>query len=295
MKAIIVCNTAGDYISIINLEDYSVENLPLDLGEKPVGPHGISWHNNTLITANNYSNSISIIDLQNKRQIKNIYAGAHPNDVEVCNNRAYVVCGESNSMSVIDISSGDILFDIPLEGCPHSIDMDDDKEVAYVTNVESNSLSIVDCKLNKVVKTVKVMDYPIKVLLSKNKKMIYICESYFGQDIEGYIHIFSIENEKFIKRIKVGLCPNDMCEENGRLYVTNFSDGSISIVDIEKGIEIKKIFIGGMPKGIIKIGDDIIIADYMSGKIKNINLKKNIIKIIASGKEPNAMILTHHH
>lgn len=295
MESIVVCNTAGDFISIINLKDYSVENVPLDLGEKPVGPHGIECYKNNLITANNYSNSISVIDLLNKKEIKNVYVGSHPNDVKILKDKAYVVCGESNSLVVIDIFTGEFLFEIPLEGCPHSIEIDENKSIAYIANIEGNSLSVVDCSSNKVIKYVNSLEAPIKVLLSKDKKMLYLCESYIGKDIEGYISVLSTENNEIIKKIKVGLVPVDIWEEEDRLYVTNFNDGSISILDIKKGIEVKKIFISGMPRGIIKIKDDIFVGDYFTGKIKNLNLKKRIIKIITTGKEPNAMILAHSH
>ena len=105
MNSIAICNTSSDNLSLIDIESYSVDHIPLDLGEKPVGPHGIEYENNTIITSNNYSNSISLIDMHSKKEVNNLYVGAHPNDVKLYENKAYFACGESNSLLVMDMAS----------------------------------------------------------------------------------------------------------------------------------------------------------------------------------------------
>ena len=294
MKSIIVCNTAADSLSKVNLNDYSVKNVPLDLGEGPVGPHGIDYYKGNIITANNYSNSISIVSLLDNKEVKNIYVGAHPNDVKGYKDRVYVACGECNSLSIIDMSAEKMIFEISLGAYPHSIDIDQDKSIAYVSNMEGNSVSVVDCVNNKVIDNIMSIECPTKILLSKDKKMLYLCESYLGSDIDGYVDIISTDNNKIIRKIKVGAAPIDLWEEAGKLYVTNFNEGSLSIVDVQKGREIRKIFVGGMPRGVIKYQDDIFIGNYMKGTISKINLKERIIKTITVGKEPNAMVLVDH-
>ncbi|PRR81932.1 YncE family protein [Clostridium vincentii] len=294
MKSIIICNTAADSLSKVSLNDYSVKNIPLDSGEGRVGPHGVDYYRGNIITANNYSNSISIVNLLDNREVKNIYVGAHPNDVKGYKDSLYVVCGESNSLSIIDMSTEKMIFEVSLGEYPHSIDIDQDKSIAYVSNMDGNSVSIIDCVNNKVIDTITSLECPTKILLSKDKKILYLCESYLGGDIDGYIDIISTDNNKIIRKIKVGEAPIDLWEENGKLYVTNFNEGSLSIVDVQKGREIRKIFVGGMPRGVIKYQDDIFIGNYMEGTISKINLKERIIKTITVGKEPNAMVLVDH-
>ncbi|MGG7176263.1 YncE family protein [Clostridium paraputrificum] len=291
MKSIIVCNTAGDTISKVSLDDYSVKHLPLDLGEKPVGPHGIYFYKGNIITTNNYSNSISVVSLSNYKETKNLYVGAHPNDIKIYDDKGYIACGESNSLLIMDMINEKIIFEISLEEFPHSVAIDEKAKRVYVSNMEGHSVSIVDSISNKVIEKIKAPEYPTKILLSKDNKMLYICESYLGYEVEGYINVISTENYKTISRIKVGLTPVDMWEEEGRLYITNFTEGSISIVDIKSMKELKRIFLGGMPRGVVKYKDTIFIGDYLSGKIKGLNLKEQKIKTIAVGKEPNAMII----
>lgn len=291
MKSIFVCNTAGNSISEVSLKDYSVENYPLDLGESPVGPHGICYCNENIITANNYNNSISIFSLLDKKEKATIYVGAHPNDVKVYMDKAYVVCGESNSLSIIDLQEKKIIMDMEVGSYPHSIEIDEQSNRAYVCNMEGQSVSIIDCVSNVIVSNIKAPEYPTEVLLSKDKKMIYICESYLGKDRDGYISIYSTSNLNEIGRIKISGTPVNVWEEQEKLYITNFNEGFLSIIDINKGREIKKIFIGGMPRSILKVGEDIFITDYINGKLIKLNLKSKTIKTITVGREPNAMIL----
>jgi YVTN family beta-propeller protein len=296
MKYILVCNTAGDTLSKINLMDYSVENLPLELGEKPVGPHGIDYYNGNIITANNYSNSISIFSLTENKELKNIHVGAHPNDVKVFKDKAYVPCGESNSLVVVDLNKESMVCEIALGvgAFPHNIEIYYEKAIAYVSNMGGHSISVIDCLNNKVIGNIKAPEYPTKILLSKDKKKLYLCESYLGMDIDGYISVISTESNEIIKRIKVGGSPVDIFEEDERLYVANFAEGYLSIVDLKKEREVKKIFVGGMPRGVIKYKEDIFIGNNMNGKIIKLNLKERIIKTITLGKEPNAMILVEY-
>lgn len=295
LKSIIVSNTAGDSLSEINLNNHSVENIPLDLGEGPVGPHGMEIYKGNIITANSYSNSISIIDMQAKKEIKNIYVGAHPNDIKVYKDKAYVICGESNSLIVIDMFTGKIIFELAVGGFPHSIEVNSEISRMYVANMEGNSMSIIDCENDRILDNITALEYPTKILLSKDKRVLYICESYLGRDMDGYISIISVQDNKIIKRIKVNGSPVNLYEEYNRLYVANISEGYISIVDIEKSREIKRIFVGGMPTSIIKNGEDIYIGNNMKGTVIKLNLKERIIKTITVGKEPNAMILFDRH
>jgi DNA-binding beta-propeller fold protein YncE len=234
--------------------------------------------------------------LLEERELKNIYVGAHPNDVKVYRDKAYVICGESNSLVVIDLNKGSMIFEIYLgaNAFPHSIEIYYEKAIAYVSNMEGHYVSVIDCLENRIVKNIKAPEYPTKILLSKDKKKLYLCESYQGMDIDGYISIISTESNEIIKRIKVGGTPVDIFEEEDRLYVTDFAEGYLSIVDIKKGREVRKIFVGGMPRGIIKYKEDIYIGNNMSGKVTKLNLKERVIKNITVGKEPNAMILIEY-
>lgn len=291
MNSILVCNTGSDSISKVNISDLTVENLPLDFGEKPIGPHGIYISDKKIYTANNYSNSVSIINAVTFKEEDSIYIGPYPNDVATLKNRLYISCGESNAIIVYDLVEKKILFEIPIDKWPHSIEIYKEAEMIFVSNLEGNSVSIIDGIDNKVIKTINTLEYPTKILVSKDKSKIYVCESYIGEDTFGYVEVFSIKNLGTLKRIKVGKSPVDMWDDGKFLYVSNFSDGTVSIIDVNTLKEIKRINVGIMPKGIIRYKDKLYIGDYLKGRILSLNLKTKETKAIAVGKEPNAMTL----
>lgn len=296
MEKLLVCNTGSDKISIINLSKNKIDECPLYLEKEKSGPYNMDFANNTLYIANNYSNSISIFDLNSKKEVKSIYVGAHPNDCKVYKDKIYIICGDSNSLNIMDLFSMERLVNIALDGYPHSIAINKINAMAYVCNTEGNSLSIINCETDTMVKRIEIGNNPTKVLLSSDKSMLFICESNFEDSIiKGNIIFMSIETNEIIKRVKVGLNPVDIYEDNNRLFVANLGDSTISIIDIKRDYNVENIRVKGCPISLVKYKEKIYYSDYFNGIIYSINLINLEIEKIALGREPNAMIILPYH
>ncbi|GAB6170421.1 YncE family protein [Clostridium carnis] len=291
MNSIIVCNTGSDSLSKVNISDFSAENLTLSLGEKPIGPHEIHVKKNIIYTANNYNNTISVIDGEKFKEKSSIYIGPYPNDLVSYKDNLYIACAEANTVIVYDIKEQRIGFEIAIDRWPHNIEVCNKNGLIFVSNLESDSVCVIDGVNNKVIKRLKTFEYPTKIKISKDKSMLYVCESYMGEDTGGYIEIFSLKTLESIKRIKVGNSPVDICDDGNSLFISNFSDGTISKISKKLFEEVNKIYVGGMPKGIVKYKDRIFISDYLRGKLVIFDLLKEEKKVITIGKEPNAMTL----
>lgn len=291
MNSLLVCNTGSDSISKINIKDFSVENLVLKIGKKPIGPQGTYLNEGIMYTANNYNNSISIIEKETLTEKDSFYIGPYPNDLVYYNNRLYIACGEANAVIVYDLIEKKIVFKLPTGLWPHNIEVEKSKGLILVSNLQGNNVSIIDANINKEIANVKTLEYPTQIRISEDKNKFYVCESYIGDIKCGYIEVFSLEDFKSLKRIKVGKSPMDICDDGELLYVSNFNDGSISIVDVSLGREIDNIIVGGMPKGILKYGNNLFIGDYLRGKVIVLDLDSKLTKAIAVGSEPNAMAL----
>ena len=290
MSSIVLCNTGADSLSKIDLDTFQVKKILFKLSEKPVGPHGIRKYDDEIITANNYSDSISIFSGDNFEEVRNIKIGPKPNDLVKVRDKVYTICGESNAIVAYDLNQNRVLWELNTCNWPHSIDYCDKKNLLFVSNLEENCTKIINLDDYQIVKTLLTPEYPTKVKISNDKKNIYVCESYLGSDDNGYLDIFSIETFDRIARIEVGTSPIDMYEDNENIYVSNFTEGSISIIDKRSFKLIKTIYIGGMPKGILKKDNKIYIGDYLKGRLIVVEDEK-IKKIIAIESEPNAMIL----
>ncbi|NFO14694.1 YncE family protein [Clostridium botulinum] len=290
-ESIVICNTGSSTLSKIDVGTLEVETLDLSLEEKEIGPHGLSLYDKKILVANNYSNTISLIDIDKFKEEENIYIGAHPNDLATYNNKLYVLCGEANSLIIYDLFKRDIDLELPMGVFPHSIVLFHERNIAFISNMGDDTISIIDCIENKEIKKIRCNKYPTKIAISNDRKYLYICESYIGYAASGSISIISLEDLSLKASIEVGKGPVDFWEEEGYIYVSNFVEGSISVVNINKLKEESKIFISGMPRGVIKFNEKIFVGDYLNGNLKVIDLKGRIIKNIAIGKEPNAMLL----
>ncbi|WP_392486673.1 YncE family protein [Haloimpatiens sp. FM7315] len=293
MKSLYVCNTSSDFISVIDLCEFK-ENNKIFLNKKSIdkiGPHGICKYEKYILTANNYSNDISVIDLQNHSSTENYYIGSHCNDVKVLNNIAYVICGDSNSLISFNLKDKRSLRQLKCGNLPHSIDIDKRKKIMVVASIENDSITLIDCEDDKFVKEVRVGAYPTKAIFSVDGNYIYVCESNIGLDCRGSLAIISLKNFEILTRIKLGNSPVDIYCDSRFCYASNFGDGSISVIDIINFREISVIRIGGMPRGIIRIGSKLYVGDNYNNSLMEIDVKSQNKKVIPIGGEPTGMTL----
>ena len=291
MSYIVLCNTGSDSLNKINTENLKNQSIFLSAGESPFGPHGLSLYKDKILVANNYNNSISLVNYKSFKEENNLYIGAHPNDIVAHDDIAYVSCGESNSLIIYDMINDRVNFEIPTGRFPHNIALDEEKHLIFISNMGEDNISVIDYINNKEIKRIKVENTPVKIIISKNKKYLYVCMSYLGYDKKGDIGIIELKTLELINKIQVGMSPVDLFEEDNYLYVSNLCDGTISIINL-KDIKVEnKILVGGMPRGIVKERENIFVGDYLNGILRVINIESKKVKAITIGTEPNAMTL----
>jgi len=132
---------------------------------KKIGPHGIYAYKNKIITANNYDNSISMVDINNY-ETESYFIGIHCNDLSVYDNKAYVICGDSDDIIVFDLEKKTIVEAIPCGNLPHSIYICKRKNLIIVANMNSDSITIIDCAENGNIKNIRVGAYPTKAVIT---------------------------------------------------------------------------------------------------------------------------------
>lgn len=291
MGRLFVCNTSSDNISVVDLSEFKEENkISLKLSNMDrVGPHGICTYNNKLLISNNYSNTISIVDIDEGREIESHFIGMHCNDAVVYEDKAYVICGETNYVMVFDLIHGRVEEEIPCGNLPHSIAINKQKKLILISNFESDSLTIVDLEDKRNITQIRVGAYPTKALFTVDGEHIIVCESNIGTDMRGDINILSLKGFKLLNKILVGKYPVDMYLNTSHCFVSNFGDGSVSQVDINNYKEVKKINVGGMPRGIINVGEYIYVGDNYNNLLICAHVTNENKKVISIGGEPTGM------
>ena len=234
LRHLYVCNTSSDYVSKININNFQEERriiLKSNNMNDRVGPHGICLYKDKLIVANNYSHSISIINLSEELEESSHYIGVHCNDVVVFRDTAYIICGDLNSLLVFDLIENKILEEIPCGSLPHSICLNKEKKLLLISNMYDDSITLIDCKDNESIKNIRIGAYPTKAVITVDGQHALVCESNIGSDFRGSIAILSLKNYKVINRITVGNAPIDMYCDEKICLVSNFGDGTVSCID----------------------------------------------------------------
>ncbi len=290
LSHLFVCNTSSDCISKVDLAMFKeASKIPLGVDKNSsIGPHGICVYKDKLLIANSYSNSLSIIDVEEQKEVENYFIGMHCNGVEVFEDNAYVICGELNSIIVFNLINNKIIEELPCESFPHSISIDKSKGLIAVSNMHSDSITLVDCQNRESTMNIKVSAYPTKTIFDQ---YILVCESSMGVNTNGTISVIEAKSLKLLGRIKVGNSPVDIDSNKNYCYVSNFGDGTVSIVDINRLKEVKRIKIGGMPRGIIKSDKYIYVGDNYNNLLLQLNIEKESKKVISIGGEPTGMTI----
>lgn len=286
---IYICNTFSDYISEIDLKEFK-ENKRIKLSiYNKIGPHGISRFNKHIITANNYSNDITIINLEDY-SMDSYYIGARCNDIKVHEDRAYIVCGDSNDMKVFNIREKSVEKRIFCGNFPHSIDIEHNYNMIVVCNMGDGILNLIDLNEEKSIKQKVIGSYPTKAIFSNYGERILVCESCLESGNNGHLKILD-KNLCHIKSIQLGKNPVDIFCGKNHIYVSNMGEGTVSIIDNKELKEVERINVGGMPRGVIEKDNFLYIGDYFNSKLIRISLKDLKNSHIYIGKEPNNMIL----
>ncbi|WP_242874830.1 YncE family protein [Clostridium pasteurianum] len=286
-----MCNSGSDDVSVIDLNSLSeCSRINLRIQMDRIGPHGICRYKDNIITANMFSNTISIINFERREIYKSLFIGMHCNDLKVFNERAYVVCGDSNSIVKYNIKNESVEEIIPCGCMPHSIDFNVKNNTFVTADMEDSTITIFKDDDYGYVKRVKVGEYPTKALFTEDGKKIIVCESNMGTDSNGTLSIIPLNNTEKRLSIKVGKWPVDVFYENGVCFVSNLGEGSISIVRLDRIKESKKIYIGGMPRGILKRNEILYVDDSYNNSLICIDMKLDKTKIIPIGNEPTGII-----
>lgn len=293
MNNLFVCNGYTDNISIVDTNIFKeVGEISLKQNEiDRIGPHGICAYNDKLLIANNYSNSLTLINVKKRKVEKDFFVGMNCNDVKVGSNNAFVVCGDLNNIINYNLEKNEIEEEIPCGDMPHSIDIHQIFKSTVIANMNSDSITFFQYKNANNINNIRVGQYPTKALFSEDGKLIFVCESNIGSDECGYISILSSRDLRILYRIPVGNSPVDMFIEKNLCFVSNFGDGTISIIDLSKFTEVSRIEVGGMPRGIIKYKENIYIGDNYNNLLLCINFNEHTKRAICIGKEPTGMLL----
>ncbi len=133
------------------------------------------------------SGSVSVVDLKEKRGIKTIEVGLHPNAMAWSHDkkRLFVACANSDIVSVIDTEKDEVIHDISLKTDdklpfglgPNALIVSPDGQSLYVANGTQNALCVIDLSTWEIRGLIPTGWYPGAVLFDKGGQYILVANN----------------------------------------------------------------------------------------------------------------------
>jgi len=191
----------GNGITIVNTEDNKIEKT-IYLNEE-VRPHGIVNipNSNKVAVVTDKFNNLLLIDLQTgevekkiptKQKFSHLLA-LHPNKP-----LAYVSNSKSNSVSVVDLLSDEVINIINCENGTEGIDVTPDGSEIWVTNDKENTIQIIDATSYRIINTLNTDIGPSRLKFSVDGKYCLVTNSN-----SGTISVFSVLQKNRINTIYI--------------------------------------------------------------------------------------------
>ncbi len=205
---------------------------------------------NKIYTANQDSNTVSVIDGTTNTLITTIPVGANPNgiDFDPNTNKIYVANQGSDTVTVIDGSTDTVVNTIiGVGGQPFKLDINPNTNMIYVTNFGTNVVSVIDGSTNTVVAVIPVGVGPAGVAVNSNTNKIYIA-NFFSMTVS----VIDGSTNTMVATVPLTDNPSliEVNPDTNKVYVTNFLSNTVTVIDGSTDTVVTSITVGAAPTGL---------------------------------------------
>lgn len=232
-RTLYVLNGLGRTISKMPLDTETVSNDVLVVGSIP---SQILTRGDKIYVVNSLPEGITVIDGRTDQIVRNVSltAGSNPWAMAfVGTNRAYVTNLLANTVTVVDLATGDSLNTIDVGEGPQGILVVGN--TAYVANTGGfpdytpSTVSVIDIRTDLVTKTLPVAANPQDLALAPDGKVHVLCSGPFGAN-QGKVYIINPFGAPdftpaVVDSVRLGGFPGDIViTRDGIAYVADFGD-----------------------------------------------------------------------
>ena len=141
-----------------------------------------------------------------------------------------VVNPDSDSVSLVDVASLNVLAEIQVGLDPRCVAVDATGSKAYVSDRESDTVSVLDLASKKLVATAQTGDRPYGVVFDQSRQQVYVAEQ--GVGAVEFLDATSLQQTA---RVSTAERPSGLLlsPDNKSLYVTHLLKNIVSVIDLE--------------------------------------------------------------
>jgi YVTN family beta-propeller protein len=196
-KLLFYSDWSKDYVGVIDPGTGRViKKIPV--GKSPAGMVANACESQVWVV-NRESDSVSIIDTQHFKLIKNIATGRAPFALGMDDRYAYIANTQGNTLSIIDLLSLTELKRIKVGRMPYGVAVNRNLHKVYVSNQLENTVAVIDSRSHKIVATLKTGEYPENIALDEGNQRLYVLNWF-----DGTLSVFDSQTDTEINRIDVG-------------------------------------------------------------------------------------------
>lgn len=293
---LLVLNKAENTLAIIDPQGYKVI-AKVPTGE---GPHEvIASADGKLAFVANYGtqtvlgNSLSVIDLEAKKELRRVDLGAlrRPHGIVFINGKVYFTCEVNRLIARYDPAADKVDWLMGTgQDATHMLVATADAKRIYTANIRSNTVTVFDSSIPpmKVIQ-IPVGNQPEGIDLSPDGKELWV-----GQNTEGKITIIDTATNKVKESLQTGGVPIRVkfTPDGKRVLVSSAESGELIVLDAGTRKEVKRIAVGETPVGILITPDGkrAFVATMQTGQVTAVNLADlTVIKKIEPGQGPDGL------
>lgn len=250
---LLVANKHSNTLSYVNPQTFTI------IETIPTGPNP---HEITLTPDQRFAylssyeppgNTISVIDLLKRKQIKQIstgnYGRIHGAAMAPDGKHAYFTAGQSGFVVEIDTKTNEISRTIPTHGkISHMVYVSRDGKYLYTSNIVSENVSVIDLITGKLITQISCGPGCEGMSFTPDGKYIWVANQTAGTitiiDIPGYKPIETFECKGMPVRLRF--------TSDGKLALVAgwVKDGTLTVIDVATHNEIKRVRVGDYAIGV---------------------------------------------
>jgi YVTN family beta-propeller protein len=206
----------------------------------------------------------------------------------------YVSNYGSDSVSVIDTSSHDVVDTITVGDGPIALSMTSDGAFVYVNNYLARTVSVIRTEDNTVIgDPIGVGTYPYAISMAPHGDHDYAYVTNYGS---GSVSVIDTSTHSFIENITVGPSPwgVSLTRDGAFAYVAHYG-GSVSVIDTSTHDVVDTITVGGAISGISVTpdGTHAYVTNYGSGSVSVIDTSTHeVVVTVSVGNGPDGIAMT---
>jgi YVTN family beta-propeller protein len=296
-SALLILNKVENTLAIVDPVSLRV------LGKVPTGegPHEVVASADGRIayvanygTQKTVGNSISIIDIQARKEIKRLELGPllRPHGIVLANGKVYFTAEINRVIARYDPATDRIDWIMGTgQSITHMLVLTPDGRRAYTANIVSDTVTSIDFTLPvpRQVTQIQVGKQPEGIDVSPDGREVWV-----GQNGDGSISIIDTATNKVKETIKVGEVPIRVkfTPDGKRVLVSDPKAGELVILDAATRKEIKRLKVEGTPVGVLIAPDGAraFVAAIEANKVMVIDLTKlEVAGAIEAGQGPDGL------